>query len=122
MKQRQQPETIGCHDCGNAVSFTAKACPSCGSTEPSGPYLMSRREVRGFRREARNDHNLAVFTLICGLLGAIYGYETAASLFGSILALCFYGAIGVLVGVPIGFAANIWLNYLHPLKRRGSRS
>jgi hypothetical protein len=51
-------ELISCHDCGNGVSFTALACPHCGSTEPSGPYIRSRKEARRYRIEERNDRIL----------------------------------------------------------------
>jgi peptidoglycan/LPS O-acetylase OafA/YrhL len=47
-------ELISCHDCGWSVSFSAAACPNCGSREPSGPYRFSSREAR-MRRVAEFD-------------------------------------------------------------------
>ncbi|WP_439373474.1 hypothetical protein [Bradyrhizobium sp. DASA03120] len=39
--QRAQRELMGCYDCGGNISFSAVACPHCGSREPSGPYVQS---------------------------------------------------------------------------------
>jgi hypothetical protein len=62
-------ELIECHDCGGAVSFRAANCPHCGSAEPAGPYVFNRKEARRHRIEERNDRNLVVVTLSCGLVG-----------------------------------------------------
>ena len=53
-------ELINCHDCGWSVSFSATACPNCGSREPSGSYRFSAREARKLGAEGRNDRNLIV--------------------------------------------------------------
>lgn len=70
-------ELISCHDCGNGVSFTALACPNCGSTEPSGPYRFSKKEARRYRIEERNDRRLILITAGLAALGAFYGLEQA---------------------------------------------
>src|SRR5258708_11159317 len=66
-------ELIKCHDCGGAVSFRAANCPHCGSLEPAGPYVFNRKEAWRHRIEERNDRNLVVVTLSCGLIRALYG-------------------------------------------------
>ena len=102
-----KPELIDCYDCGRAVSFRASSCPHCGSIEPSGPYVMSRREKRQHRIEARNDHNLALATIGCTALGVMFGVLTSSSTLGAVVAGIGYGLAGLLVGVPVGFVINI---------------
>ena len=94
-------ELMGCYDCGNAVAFSAAACPHCGSREPAGPYVLSEREQRLHNIELRNDRNLAVITLLAAALGAVYG-----SLWGW-LGAAFYGFVGLLAGAPIGLLFNL---------------
>lgn len=103
-------ELIKCHDCGGAVSFRAANCPHCGSMEPAGPYVRNRREARKHRIEERNDRNLVVVSLACGLIGALYGAAGSASTFGAVVAGFGYGLLGVLIGVPLAFAINITRN------------
>jgi len=103
-------ELIKCHDCGGAVSFRAANCPHCGSVEPAGPYVFNRKEARRHRIEERNDRNLVVVTLSCGLVAGLYGAAGGASTLGAVLAGFGYGMVGVLVGVPIAFAINITRN------------
>jgi hypothetical protein len=103
-------ELIGCHDCGGAVAFRAASCPHCGSVEPAGPYVFNRKEARRHRIEERNDRNLVVITLSCGIVGVLYGAAGNASMFGAFLAGSGYGMLGVLVGVPLAFAVNITRN------------
>jgi hypothetical protein len=103
-------ELIKCHDCGGAVSFRAANCPHCGSVEPAGPYVLNRKEAQCHRIEERNDRDLVVVTLSCGLVAGLYGAAGSASTLGAVLAGLGYGMVGVLVGVPIAFAINITRN------------
>jgi hypothetical protein len=105
-----KPELIECHDCGGAVSFRAGNCPHCGSVEPAGPHVFNRKEARRHRIEERNDRNLVVVTLSCGLVGGLYGAAGSASALGAVLAGFGYGMVGVLAGVPIAFAINVTRN------------
>ena len=102
-------ELTTCHDCGGAVSFSAAACPHCGSNEPGGPYVFNKKEAQRLRIEQRNDDSMAWATLICTAVGALYGYSLAAD--GGAgwmtLSIVFYGALGLLAGVPIGFLFNL---------------
>lgn len=108
--QPKKAELIKCHDCGGAVSFRAANCPHCGSVEPAGPYVFNRKEARRHRIEERNDRNLVVVTLSCGLIGAFYGSAGHVTTSGVILAAVGYGMLGVLIGVPLAFAINITRN------------
>jgi hypothetical protein len=101
---------IQCHDCSGVVSSRAASCPHCGSLEPAGPYVFSRREARDHRIEERNDRNLVIVSLSCGLIGALYGAAGSATTFGAVVAGFGYGLIGVLIGVPLAFAINITRN------------
>ena len=105
--RQMRAELIDCHDCRRPVSFSAVACPHCGSTEPSGPYKFSKKQRRRLRAEQRNDHMLFVTTVACSCAGALYGVLLSSSTFGAILAGLGYGAVGLLGGVPIGFAINM---------------
>jgi hypothetical protein len=100
-------ELIDCHDCGGQVSFRAASCPRCGSSEPSGPYVFSRKELRRHRVEYRNDINLAVTSLACAAAGGFYGVIVSSGGHGAILHGLFYGALGLFVGVPVAFAINV---------------
>ncbi|MEH2468982.1 hypothetical protein V1281_001762 [Nitrobacteraceae bacterium AZCC 2161] len=100
-------ETIDCHDCGNPVSFSAVSCPRCGSREPSGPYKKSAKEAQRHRIEDRNDRNLIVTAMTLGAVGASYGWLTSATMLGAIVPVIGYGVLGMLVGAPLGFAANM---------------
>jgi hypothetical protein len=105
---RQMPaELIDCHDCGRPVSFSAVSCPHCGSTEPSGPYKFSKKQLRRLRVEQRNDNILVITAVACSCAGALYGVLLSSSTLGAILAGLGYGATGLLAGVPIGFAINM---------------
>jgi len=103
----KKTELIKCHDCGGAVSFRASSCPHCGSLEPGGPYVFNRKEARRHRIEERNDRNLVIVSLACGLVGAIYGASGSATITAAVVAGLIYGLIGVVIGVPIAFAINI---------------
>jgi hypothetical protein len=103
----RSPELLTCHDCGKAVSFSAANCPHCGSREPTGPYVHSRRELRRHRLEARNDWTLAIAVVGCGLFGVFFGAMTASGTFTAIFAGAGYGAVGLLLGVPVGFVVNM---------------
>jgi len=70
--RKMRAELIDCHDCRGPVSFSAVSCPHCGSTEPSGPYVFSKKEARRFRAEQRNDEMLVIATVGCGCAGALY--------------------------------------------------
>ena len=103
----KKTELIKCHDCGGAVSFRAANCPHCGSLEPGGPYVFNRKEARRHRIEERNDRNLVIVSLACGLLGAIYGASGSATMVAAVLSGLVYGLAGVVIGVPIAFAINV---------------
>lgn len=103
----KRPELTSCHDCGNNVSFSAVSCPHCGSIEPRGPYIHSRRELRHLRAEERNDHTLMVMVLACGIGGVLYGIVMASTPLWKILLATGYGCLGVLIGVPIAFIVNM---------------
>jgi hypothetical protein len=98
--------TINCYECTGPVSLSARQCPHCGSTAPAGPYRSRSR----FRIEERNDRGLATAALSLGILGACYGFATSASALGAFFATGAYGLLGLLVGVPIGFAINFLRN------------
>jgi hypothetical protein len=107
MAQSKGRELIACHDCGGGVSFTASHCPHCGSTEPTGPYVHSRSELRKLRVEAANDRRLVIVTVACCGLGIMYGALMgpggAASFWGSLG----YGFVGAVIGVPAAFIINM---------------
>jgi hypothetical protein len=103
----RKTELIGCHDCGGQVAFRAASCPHCGSPEPSGPYVFSRKELRRHRIEQRNDINLVVTSLACAVAGGFYGAIVSSGGHGAILHGLFYGTFGLFVGVPIAFAVNV---------------
>lgn len=92
------PELIACHDCGASVSFSAAACPTCGSREPGGPYIQSRQERRLHRGEQRNDETLVRATLLCCFVGVAYG-SVMIGWWGAVG----YGVLGAVIGVPAGF-------------------
>jgi hypothetical protein len=99
---QQRRELVGCHDCGEAVSFSAAACPHCGSREPSGPYIMSRREQRLHRIEERNDQTLMGMLMLCTGIGFFFGAVT-----GGAWPAVGYGLVGAFIGVPAGFVINV---------------
>lgn len=98
----QRQELIGCHDCGREVSFSAVACPHCGSREPSGPYVMSRREKRLHRIEQRNDRTLVAMLGLCSGIGFFFGAIT-----GGPWPAVGYGVLGLLIGTPAAFVINL---------------
>lgn len=100
-------ELISCHDCGNGVSFTALACPNCGSTEPSGPYRFSKKEARRHRIEERNDRRLILMTAGLAAVGAFYGLETSSSAVRAFVIVPLYGFVGAVIGAPLAFALNM---------------
>lgn len=100
-------ELISCHDCSASVSFTALACPHCGSTEPSGPYQFSQKEARRYRIEERNDRRLILMTAGLAAVGAFYGLETSSSALRALVTVPLYGFVGAVVGAPLAFALNM---------------
>jgi hypothetical protein len=106
MRHETTRELTACHDCGGAVSFSAVACPHCGSTEPGGPYIFSRKETNKFRIEERNDHSMVVITVVCTIVGALYGWSSGGGTLWQTLAAFGYGILGLLAGVPIAFIFN----------------
>jgi hypothetical protein len=91
-------ELIDCRDWGRPVSFSAVSCPPCGSTEPSGPYVHSKKELRRLRAEDLNDHTLLVTTVACCCGGALFGILLSSITFGAILAGLGYGLLACLSG------------------------
>jgi uncharacterized membrane protein YeaQ/YmgE (transglycosylase-associated protein family) len=107
----QPMETIFCHDCEKPVSFSAAACPQCGSIEPRGPYRHSRREIRRHRIEERNDRTLITFMIVLGSIGAFYGAKTGSNWVSEAWFTLLYGFVGVVAAVPIAFAINVTRNW-----------
>jgi hypothetical protein len=107
MGRVKRQELIECHDCGGTVSFTAVGCPHCGSTQPSGPYVMSRREKRRLGQEQRNDRRLVVVTVLCCAIGAAFGALTAPGPWWAAIDGLGYGFVGLLIGVPAAFIINM---------------
>ena len=112
-------EVISCHDCHGVVSFMRLRCPHCGSTEPSGPYQFSKKEVRNFQIEQRNDNYLIKTSLLSGAIGLLYGIVvgrksgTESSLYGIqsaiiVLSAIWYGLIGLMIGVPLAAIVNLY--------------
>jgi hypothetical protein len=101
------PELTQCHDCSALVSFTALACPHCGSREPSGPYRFTKRETRRFRIEERNDRRLILMTAGLAAIGVFYGLETSSSTVGAVITTTLYGFLGAAIGAPLAFAINV---------------
>jgi rRNA maturation protein Nop10 len=100
-------ELIQCHDCGNGISFSALACPHCGSIEPSGPYRFSAKEARRYRIEERNDGRLIFVTGAMAIVGAFYGLETSSSALRALVTAPLYGFLGAAIGAPLAFAINM---------------
>jgi hypothetical protein len=99
----KKPEELGaCHECGKQVSFSAAACPHCGSREPFGRYISSRRKQRLHRIEERNDQTLVAMTVLCTGIGVFFGAMTAGW-----MAAIGYGVIGAIIGVPGAFIINM---------------
>jgi hypothetical protein len=114
----EEMELIDCYDCGRPVSFTATACPNCGSREPAGPYQFNRRERRRHRIEERNDRNLVVTALVLGAIGIAYGVEASSSTLGAMMYALLYGFIGVSIGVLLAFAMNVLRFWRQPKRCR----
>jgi len=115
-------EVIKCHDCRRPVSFSAPYCPHCGSKEPAGTYQFSKKEARKFRIEDRNDNYLVRTTLLLGLIGMLYGIvvgqKSESSWYGVhtaviVMSAAWYGLIGVLIGVPLAAAVNMYRSARH---------
>ena len=107
MRAKTSGKLIPCHDCGQPVSFSAAACPQCGSQEPSGPYVLSRKQARHHGLEERNDRNLVVVASTLGAIGALYGISSSAGPVGATFSAIGYGFVGVLCGVAIAFGMNM---------------
>ena len=115
-------EIIKCHDCRRSVSFSASYCPHCGSKEPAGTYQFSKKEARKFRIEDRNDNYLVRTTLLLGLIGMLYGIvvgqRSESSWYGVqtaviVISAAWYGLIGLLIGVPLAAAVNMYRSARH---------
>jgi uncharacterized membrane protein YeaQ/YmgE (transglycosylase-associated protein family) len=104
-------ELINCHDCDRPVSFSAAACPNCGSREPTGPYRFSAREARRLGAEDKNDRTLILMTVGLGAVGAFYGVETSSSALGAYVAATVDGFLGAAIGAPLAFAINLTRNW-----------
>jgi hypothetical protein len=123
-QQEPEVEVISCHDCHGVVSFSATRCPHCGSTEPSGPYQFSKKEVRNFQIEQRNDNYLIKTSLLLGAIGMLYGIVVGrksgndSSLYGMqsaviVLSAISYGLLGVMIGVPLAAIINLYRSARH---------
>ena len=97
-----QDEMVPCYHFGRAIYSSAAECSHCGSREPGGPDVFSRKEIRQGVIEARNDHTLAMTTIACGAAGLLYGFLNSG-----ILAALGYGLFGLVAGVLIGLAIVI---------------
>jgi hypothetical protein len=117
-------EVISCHDCHGFVSFSATRCPHCGSTEPTGPYQFSKKELRKFQIEQRNDSYLIRTTLLFGFIGMLYGIvvgQKSGNLIGwygvhsavVVMSAVWYGLIGVFIGVPLAAIVNLYRSARH---------
>jgi hypothetical protein len=117
-------EVISCHDCHGVVSFSATRCPHCGSTEPSGPYQLSKKEIRNFQIEQRNDNYLIKTALLFGAIGLLYGIVVGrksgfeSSLYGAqsamiVVSAIWYGLVGVMIGVPVAAIINLYRSARH---------
>jgi hypothetical protein len=107
MEQAARPELIGCYDCGGGVSFSASSCPHCGSTQPSGPYVLSARELKRHRIEEKNDRRLVVVTALCCGAGVAFGVLTASGPWSAILGGLGFGFVGLALGAPAAFIINV---------------
>lgn len=110
--------TADCYDCGKPVSFSAIRCLHCGSREPLGSPEMTYKAAHSHRIEERNDRNLIVTALCLGVVGGYYGWSTSSSTVGAVVAAVIYGLLGLAVGAPLGFAANLALGPLARARRR----
>ncbi|MCA1393305.1 MULTISPECIES: hypothetical protein [Bradyrhizobium] len=99
---RVQEELIGCSDCGGNVSFSAVACPHCGSREPAGHYVQSSEEQRLHPIEELNDQALIGMIVLCTGIGFFYG----AVMIGPGGAAG-YGLVGAIIGASAGFIINV---------------
>jgi hypothetical protein len=104
-------ELISCHDCHRPISFSAAACPNCGSREPTGPYRHNRKEARRLGAEDKNDRTLIMLTVGLGAVGAFYGVETSSSALGAYVTATIYGFLGAAIGAPLAFAINVTRNW-----------
>jgi hypothetical protein len=104
-------ELISCHDCGWSVSFSATACPRCGSRESSGPYRFSAREARRLGAEDKNARTLIMMTVGLAPVGAFYGVETSSSALGAVMLGLWYAFVGAVIGAPAGFIINLTRNW-----------
>jgi hypothetical protein len=122
--QGPEMEVISCHDCHSSVSFSATRCPHCGSKEPSGPYQFSKKEIRNFRIEQRNDTYLIRTALLLGAIGLLYGIVIGRKSTGEgswhamqsavvVVSALGYGLIGVLIGVPLAATINLYRSARH---------
>jgi DNA-directed RNA polymerase subunit RPC12/RpoP len=100
---------VYCSQCSKPVALTASQCPTCGSKEYSG--FHKRRHAR----EETNDNVLIITTVSLTLLGIIHGIATTSGTFWIILAAAWQGTLGLLLGVPVGFA----INFMRFFGRRG---
>lgn len=104
--ERRQ-ELISCYDCGGGVSFSALSCPHCGSTRPSGPYVLSARERKLHRIEEKNDKRLVALTLLSCGVGVAFGVLTASGPWSAIVGGLGYGFLGAAIGGPTAFIINL---------------
>jgi hypothetical protein len=73
---------------------------------------LSRRAAKRIGAEQRNDRTLILLMVLFGAVGAFYGVETSATLFGKVTFAVLYGFVGVCIGVPLAFALNVTRTWL----------
>jgi hypothetical protein len=92
---------VRCLDCNEVVALSASWCPRCGSKAYFGVHKQRHA------REATNDSVLIGTTVATLLFGIVHGIAVRSGTLSAIFNASWQGALGLLVGVPIGFAINI---------------
>ena len=69
--------------------------------------MFNRKEANKHRIEERNDHSMLVITVLCTIIGALYGWTSGGGTLWQTLAAFGYGTLGLLAGVPIAFLFNL---------------
>jgi hypothetical protein len=96
---------VHCVDCNNVVAVSASSCPSCGSKTYFGVHK------RRYAHEETNDNILIGTTVATFLFGIVHGIAVSEGTLGAIFNAAWQGTLGLLVGVPIGFAINMMRSF-----------